>query len=98
VASFLGTIFSYVLYNFIDASLLDVQMEKAIETMEKMRGFMGDEAADAAIASIEEEGVTFGPGKALIGWIWGLFIPGIIIALIMAAIVKKNNPELEKLV
>lgn len=98
IGTFLATIFTYVLYNFIDASLLDVQMEKAIEAMEKVRGFMGDEAADAAIAQIEEEGITFGPGKALIGWIWGLFLPGIIIALIMAAIVKKNDPEQDKLV
>ncbi len=98
IGTLLASIFSYVLYNYIDSSLLDIQLDKAIEAMDKMRGFMGDEAADTAIEQLEEDGISFGPGKVFLGWLWGLFLPGIIIALIMAAIMKKNDPELEKLV
>lgn len=92
IASFFVAIFQYVLYNFIDTSLLDVLQEQSIAAVEKMSGMIGEEGTEAAIEKIEEEGVDFGIGKVALGWGMGLIIPGFIIfALIIAAIVKKED-------
>ncbi|HAQ38462.1 MAG TPA: hypothetical protein DCQ58_08145 [Saprospirales bacterium] len=101
IATFIATVFNYVLFNFIDASLVDLQLEVAIEGVEKMRGFLGDEGADAAIAAIEEKGISTGPLQYLLNWLGSLLIPGLlflIYGLIVAAIIKKNNPEQERFV
>ena len=91
VASFLVTIFNYVLYNFIDPALLDIVQEQAIEQIDKMSGMIGEEGTEVAIEQIEEQGVDFGFGKVALGWAFGLIIPGIIIALIEAAILKRED-------
>lgn len=101
IATFIATVFNFVLFNYIDSSLLDLQLEVAIEGVEKMRGFLGDEGADAAVAAIEEKGISTGPLQSLLGWLGSLLFPGLlflIYGLIVSAIIKKNNPEMEKYV
>jgi len=101
IATFIANAFNFVLFNYIDSSLVDLQLEVAIEGIEKMRGFIGEEGADTAIEAIEEKGISVGPLQSLLGWLGSLLFPGILFlfyALIVSAIIKKNDPELEKFV
>lgn len=91
IASLFVAIFTYVLYNFIDTSLLDAMQEQAMTQIEKMSGMLGEEATDAALEEIEMNGVDLGIGKVILGWAVGLLIPGIIFALIEAAILKRED-------
>lgn len=88
VASLVYTIFHYVLMNFVDPGLVDMQREVAVEAIEKMSGFMGEDQMEAAIDAIESQDLSFTVSKALITFAWGLIFPGIIIALIVAAFTK----------
>ena len=91
VGSFLGTIFSYILFNFIDPSLLDLMQETAIKTTESMMKSFGapQEEIDKAIETMEDNPVNFSPGRAAIQYISALFF-ALIYALIVSAFVKKN--------
>jgi len=91
VSSFVVFLFNYIMYNFIDQSLLDMMQEQAVAQIEKMSGMLGEEATELAMEEIEEKGVDFGWDKVLLGWGFNLIIPGIILALILAAILKKED-------
>ena len=91
VGSLLVAVFQYVMYNFIDVTLLDALQEQSIAAVEKMSGMIGEEGVDAAIEKIESEGVDFGIGKVALGYGFSLIIPGFVFALIMAAIVRKED-------
>jgi len=43
------------------------------------------------MAEIEAQGASFGVGTVALGWIMGLVFPGAIIALIIAAVVKRDG-------
>ena len=91
IASLLSILFMYVLINFIDTSLLDVILQTQKDAMNQMSGLLGEEATAAAMAEIESQGASFGVGTVALGWIMGLVFPGAIIALIIAAIVKRDG-------
>jgi hypothetical protein len=93
IASLLVAIFQYVMYNFIDTSLLDAMYDQAVQQIERMGGLIGEEGTEIALERLEEDGVNYGIGTVLIGYGFGLIIPGFIFALIIAAILKKNNPS-----
>jgi len=91
LGSLIVTLFNYILYNFIDASLSDIMMEIAMEQIEKMSGFIGEEGVEAAMEEIENSGFQLTIGKSMLNWAFALIIPGIIFALIEAAILKKED-------
>lgn len=91
IASFLVSVFQYVMYNFIDTSLLDAMYDQAVQQIEKMGGLIGEEGMEVALEKLEEDGVNYGIGTVLLGYGFGLIIPGFIFALIIAAIMKKEN-------
>lgn len=93
VANLLFTIFYYVLLNFIAPELIEIQKEIALEAIEKMQGFLGEEAAEAAIDQIQGRDFSFGLGTALWTFAWGLIIPGFIVAAIIALIMKDKKPN-----
>ncbi len=90
VATLISTIFTYVLINFIDTGMLDLIKETQMEAMDKMSGFLGEEATAEAKAELEKQGGQFGIGTSLMGWLFGLIF-GAIIALIVAAVMKKDG-------
>ncbi len=86
------TIFAYILFNFIDPGLNDLIKETAIEAFEKMRSFLGDEATDKAIESLENSS-TQNVANLSINFLFSLIVPGAMFAAIIALIVKKEeNP------
>ena len=91
IGSLLLTLFTYVLFNYIDPSLLDTMKEVQMEAMDKMAGMLGEEGIEAAKEALEDQGSAFGAGTALLGYVAGLVFPGAIMALIIGAITKKSG-------
>ena len=90
IGSVIGVIFQYVLMNFIDPGLIELQKEISMEAIEKMSGLLGEEGMEAAIESIEESNPV-SAGKMAIGMVI-MMIPGAIVAAIIGAIMQKKNP------
>ena len=93
IGGLITQLFSYVLMNFIDPSLVDVLREQSVEAAEKMIAMFGDneEAAEAMREAMEEQDFTPTLGKTLLGYLGSLVFPTAIIALIIAAITKKED-------
>jgi uncharacterized membrane protein len=95
VGIFIGTVFDYVLYNFIDPEiipiLVEVQMENTMKVMEAVGGGSNTEMMDGMAEGVEK-GFSL-QGQAL-GYIWKLVLCAIG-ALIVGGINKKKNKEEE---
>ncbi|MDH3652535.1 MAG: DUF4199 domain-containing protein [Saprospiraceae bacterium] len=92
VGNLIYIIFYFVLLNFIDPGLLDIQKEIAMEAMEKFGSLMGEDTFEAAMEEVENRDWGFGIGTALWTYAWGLIFPGFIICLIIAAVMKDRKP------
>lgn len=94
IAGFIGTVFNYVLFNFIDPDivpiLVEAQMGNAMKTMEAFGG--GDTEMMDGMSDGIKESYTL-KGQAM-GFLWSLIIYAIG-ALIVGAINKKKNKEEE---
>ena len=93
VASLMAMIFSYVLFNFIDPGLMDIQREKTMEMVEWMARFGGEDAVEAALEKVEGDDFSFGPLKAIQAYALGLIFPGFIIAAIISLIMRRKPVE-----
>jgi predicted membrane protein len=91
IASLMYTLFYFVLLNFIDPDLQDMQKDIAIDAIEKMSGFIGEEGTEAALEKIEDQNLN-SPGRTLTTWAWGLIFPGAAISAIIGLIMKDKNP------
>lgn len=91
LGSLLVAFFTYLLFNVIDPSLTDSMKEVQLEALEKMSGFLGEDGLEKAQEAIEDQEMTMGLGTSLMGWAFGLVFPGAVMALIVAAITKRNN-------
>lgn len=93
IGMLLTSIFSYVLMNFIDPGMVDVIKEQAIAQAESMADMFGaDEAGkEAMMESIEDQ--DFAPTilTSIMNFLVILIFPFFFIALIISAIVKKEN-------
>ena len=94
VGTLLYQIFYYVLFNFIDPSLMDVLLDNTIRITEWWLDLFNApaDAREAAIAQVEEKGVSMGIGQIVQQYLMSLIF-GFIIALIVSAIIKKKAPE-----
>ena len=97
IGSLMGVVFMYFLINHIDVSLLPILEEGAREMQEGMFDMMGftEEQKLQAMEEAERQQAgqnPFGLGTLLIGWVTNVFIMGLPIAAIIAAIVKKQEP------
>lgn len=91
IANLIYVIFYYVLVNFIATELLVIQKEMALEMLEKMSGFLGEEAVEKAVEEMEARS-GFGIGTAIWTFAWSLIFPGFLIAAIIAAVMKDRQP------
>lgn len=87
-------IFSFVLYNYIDISLLDTMREVQVEAIDKMASTFGmdQEAVDKAKSGIESAN-PIDLKAMLIALPISYLFPGALIAIVIAAIMKRN-PEI----
>lgn len=94
IAGLIALIFQYVLFTFIDPTLVDIQTEIAVEQFDKVAGWAGLEEGtpeyEEALAGIEESSSPTLAQSGL-GYIF-LLIIGAIPSLIIAAVVKKDKP------
>ena len=86
----LAMVFSYVYMKFIDSSMMDQAMEKARYDMEEQG--MSDAQVDQAM-SMTEKFMT--PEIIFVFGILGVLFFGFILSLIISAITKKTDPQLE---
>ena len=93
IGGLITQLFTYVLMNYIDPSLIDVLAEQTVEAAEKMLAMFGDneEAADAMREAMEEQDFTPTIGNTLLSYLGSLVFPSAVIALIIAAITKKAD-------
>jgi len=90
IGSAIGVIFQYILMNFIDPGLIDMQKEISIEAMEKMSSFIGEEGMEVAIEEIEKTNPV-SIGNMSMGFAF-MAVIGAIVAAIIGAIMQKKNP------
>lgn len=92
IGFFISGLFIYVMFNFIDPSLVDLTRERAIEMTEKLIAMMGqdnEDAIDKMREALEEQDFSMGLGQVLMSWL-GNSVVGLIYALIISAFVKKE--------
>jgi hypothetical protein len=86
------SLFAYILFNFIDSNLIEIQKQIVAESMEKMSGMLGEDKMAEITEKLEEQDYSLTIGKLIQGWAIGLILWAIA-AAIMSAIMKKKNPE-----
>lgn len=91
ISGFISTLFSWVLFRFIDPDLQAKQKEKAIEMTEKLRSLIGDEATEKELEKLENFDFT-SLGNYLNIFLWTLLLY-FIIAAILALILRKKDPQ-----
>ena len=89
----ISTVLSALLFNFIDTEAAEIIKEKTVEaTLSFMEGFNAPpESIAEAIEKIESQN-QYGIGNLLKSLAWALLFQSII-GLIVAAIMKKSNPD-----
>lgn len=90
VGGLISSVFSFIYFTFIDSSFIDQMMEKARYDMEEA----GNSEAQIEMA-MEWTSKIMSPGGLFIMGIVGILFMGFIISLIVSAITKKTNPQLE---
>ena len=90
VGGLISSVFSFIYFTFIDSSFIDQMMEKARYDMEEA----GNTDAQIEMA-MEWTSKIMSPAGLFIMGIVGILFMGFIISLIVSAITKKTNPQLE---
>lgn len=86
----ISSLFTWVLYNFIDTGLEEATKQMAIESVEKLGSFLGEDAMEGALEELENEDYSMSLGKTFMGYFFTVVI-GSIIALIVGAITKRDT-------
>ncbi len=94
IGSLISSIFVYVMFNFVDGSLVDVQKEIAVDTIEQLSGFLGEDGMEAAIDALDQQSFDMTMSTTLLGYAFGLILPGFPLAAIISAIMRKNRPDM----
>ena len=100
LGTLLSAIFQWVLFNFVDTSLIEASKEYTIEAARTMSEKMGDmmnlseEQMEEIVAQTEEQVANMGNpmslGMIVKSWLLGSLIGGLPLNLIVAAIMKKS--------
>ncbi|TYA92263.1 DUF4199 domain-containing protein [Seonamhaeicola marinus] len=90
------TLVSFIIFNFVDAEAAAVLQEKSIEKMVKVYERMNlapDKIAEI-VEGMESQNL-FSLKNSLISLVVNYILPTTIVGLIVAAVMKKNNPDAE---
>ena len=88
----MSMVFSYILTNFIDPSLIEEQTEAALEMQERMMNMFGGEMTDDQIEEMKKRAEP-SMVNVLMGTMWALLCFALPISAIVALFVQKKNPE-----
>lgn len=91
IGMLISSLFTFILYNFIDPSLIDMLKDATIETTRSMMEKFGapEDQIDQAMEQIEDTDMDMSMSKVLVQYAQSLIF-GLIISLIVSAFVKKN--------
>jgi len=100
LGTLLSSLFQWVLFNFLDTSLIEASKEYTIEAARTMSEKMGnmmslpEEQMEEMVAQTEEQVANMGNpmslGMIVQSWLLGSLIGGLPLSLIIAAIMKKS--------
>ncbi len=92
VGALLIVIFQYVLYNFIDPGLIDLEVQSALEMTRKMMEMMGAPEAqiEKELSQLKDQDFSMTLGRTAGAYAVSL-LGGFIVALISAAITKRSG-------
>ncbi|MES2517585.1 MAG: DUF4199 domain-containing protein [Bacteroidota bacterium] len=90
IVGIISGFFTFGYMKFIDPSITDQMLKKAVEEMEK-KGMPDDQIEQA----MEYSKMFMSPGALFIFGLFGTILVGFILSLIIAAIVKKDKPVFE---
>ena len=95
LGSFISSVFMYILVNFFDPTLIDVIRQTQIEAMQKVGETLNfpPEQLKEQISMIEDTN-PFGLAQIALSIPISFLFPGAVIAIIIAAIVRKNDPSI----
>ena len=85
VGTLIATIFAYIMMHFIDPTLMDMAIEIAKEAIEKMSGFLGEDAVEKALEAIDKQDTY-----SVFGFVRSYLI-GLIFAAMIRAIMAPGN-------
>lgn len=93
LGSFIGTMFFWLLINVFDPNLHTLGIEAMGETAEKFIKAFGGDADDAAEVSevFKKEINPFSFSLTMLDWLGSVLFPNGIIAVIIAAVLRKNG-------
>ncbi len=94
LGSFISSIFMFILVNYIDPSLIDTIRETQIDVLKQTGTLfkLSDEQIQEQIATIEDTN-PFGLAQIAVTIPVSFLFPGAFLAIIIAAIMKKNRPD-----
>lgn len=97
LGAFLTTVFMFILTNNIDPGLVDVVKQTQIEAIEEVAVFFNipESQMEEQISMIEDTN-PFGLATVALSLPLSFLFPGAVFAIIMAAIMKKNDPKLKE--
>lgn len=85
---------NYIAFNVINTDLSTIYNDIAIEAVEKMSGFLGDEATDLAIEELEKNDIS-SIGNNVMQYITMLLLTGGVVNAIISLIMKKDRPLID---
>ena len=92
IGGLLGSIYLYLMFNFIDPSLHEVLKEVSYDNVEMIANLSGTEdQLDLMHDQIESQDLQMSFSMVFLNYLVSLILPGFIFALIIAAITKKVN-------
>lgn len=95
IGIFICVVFEYILVNFIGTELIDIKKQMELDSLEVTRDVLGgklEEAMDIAEEQIESGG-TISVSAYVQQYLTKLFMPVAAVAAIVAAIIKRPNPN-----
>jgi len=91
VTGLITTIFGYILFKFISPSLVESTMQIAMESMDKMKGIIGEEGYEKAMEQMEQND-PLSPFNQLTGLLTK-YVMAAIPALIIGLVMKNKRNE-----
>lgn len=91
IGSFILHIFTFVLMNYIDPSLLESFKQLPLEMAKKVTSMAGEELTADDIEELSNVPMSYGIGMAFWQYLSSLLMPGGIVALVTAAVMRKGN-------
>jgi len=89
LASVLYYAFNYLMFNFFDPVLVEIQRELVLENLERMSGVLGEDNVEQMQQQYEKESFELTLSNILLSFAWSL-IGGFIISLALAAVMRRR--------